>query len=66
MIGPIGGTELFIILGIIVLLFGSTAIPKVAKSIGLAKKEFEKGLNEDEKAKQKKAIEEAKKIKRRQ
>ena len=44
--GPIGGTEILIILGIVVLLFGSTAIPKVAKSIGLAKREFEKGMND--------------------
>lgn len=48
MMGPIGGTELLIILGIVVLLFGSTAIPKIAKSIGQAKREFEKGVNKEE------------------
>ncbi|OVE81568.1 hypothetical protein BVY04_02840 [bacterium M21] len=42
----IGGTELMIVCGVVVLLFGSAAIPKFAKSIGKAKKEFEKGVKE--------------------
>ena len=32
--------------GVIILLFGAGAIPKFAKSIGKAKKEFEKGVKE--------------------
>ncbi len=38
----IGSTELIIIAIIIFILFGATAIPKFAKSLGQAKKEFEK------------------------
>lgn len=40
--------EWIIIAGVAVLLFGSAAIPKFAKSIGQAKKEFEKGVKEGE------------------
>ena len=43
-----GSQEIIIIAVIILILFGSAAIPKFAKSIGLAKKEFEKGLKEAE------------------
>ncbi len=43
--GAIGGTELIIILAIVVLLFGATAIPKIARSFGQAKREFEKGID---------------------
>jgi sec-independent protein translocase protein TatA len=44
----IGTTEILIIGGVVVLLFGATAIPKFAKSIGKAKKEFNKGLKDGE------------------
>jgi len=37
-----GPTELIIILIIVLLLFGSTRLPKLAKSLGEAKREFEK------------------------
>lgn len=43
-----GSQEIIVIAVIILILFGSAAIPKFAKSIGLAKKEFEKGLKEAE------------------
>lgn len=46
MLGALGTTELAIIAGVIVLLFGAGALPKFARSIGQAKKEFEKGVNE--------------------
>ncbi len=42
----LGPTELLIILGIILLLFGATRLPKLAKSLGQASSEFKKGLNE--------------------
>ena len=44
------GWELFIILGIIALLFGGAKLPKLARSLGSAKGEFEKGLREGSKA----------------
>jgi sec-independent protein translocase protein TatA len=42
----IGQTEILIISGVIILLFGATALPKLARSLGKAKKEFQKGLKE--------------------
>ena len=56
----IGGWQILIIIGVVVLLFGANAIPKLARNIGRAKKEFQKGLrdaveeDEDEKPKKKK------------
>lgn len=44
----IGSKELIFIALIVFVLFGAAAIPKFAKSIGLAKKEFEKGLKGEE------------------
>ena len=41
-----GSNEIIVIAIIVLVLFGSAAIPKFAKSLGLAKKEFEKGLKE--------------------
>lgn len=35
---------------VVVLLFGGAAIPKLARNLGSAKNEFEKGLNEGKKA----------------
>lgn len=43
-----GSTELLIILVIVVLVFGASAIPKLAKSVGEARREFDKALTEDE------------------
>ncbi len=40
----IGSTELIVIVAVIVILFGSSAIPKFARSLGQAKSEFEKGF----------------------
>ena len=42
----LGTTETIIIVGIIVLIFGASAIPKLAKSVGRARSEFEKGVKE--------------------
>jgi sec-independent protein translocase protein TatA len=46
--GGIGAPELIIFLLVIVLLFGSTKLPKLAKSLGEAQKEFKKGVAESE------------------
>jgi sec-independent protein translocase protein TatA len=40
------GAELYIVLGIVVLIFGGTQIPKLARSLGQAQKEFKKGIAE--------------------
>jgi sec-independent protein translocase protein TatA len=42
----IGTPEILIILGVIVLIFGSTQLPKLARSVGQAQKEFKEGLKE--------------------
>ena len=42
----IGTTEIVIIAGVILVLFGATAIPKFARSIGKARAELEKGMKE--------------------
>ena len=44
----IGHPEILIIGGIAILLFGASALPKLARSIAKAKKEFRKGLKEGE------------------
>jgi len=45
--GSFGWQELLIILGILVLLFGATRLPKLARSLGSSVRGFKKGLNED-------------------
>ena len=47
----LGTTEIIIIAGIVVVLFGASAIPKIAKSIGQAKHEFNKGIEDGENTK---------------
>jgi sec-independent protein translocase protein TatA len=42
----IGATELIILLVVVLLLFGSARLPKLARSIGEASREFKKGVNE--------------------
>lgn len=44
-----GGSEWIIILLVVLVLFGAAAIPKLAKSLGQARKEFKKGMQEGEK-----------------
>ena len=41
-----GSTEILVVGGVVVLLFGATAIPKFARSLGKAKKEFRDGVAE--------------------
>jgi sec-independent protein translocase protein TatA len=45
-LGEIFGPDLLIVIGLLVLLFGGSQIPKLAKSLGQAKHEFEKGLSD--------------------
>ncbi|MEY2417611.1 MAG: sec-independent protein translocase protein TatA [Actinomycetota bacterium] len=42
----LGPTELIIILIIVMLVFGSSRLPKLARSIGQAQKEFKDGVKE--------------------
>ena len=44
----IGQGEWIIILVVLLLLFGSTQLPKLARSLGSAQKEFRKGMKEGE------------------
>jgi sec-independent protein translocase protein TatA len=44
-----GPTEWLIILAVILLLFGSTRLPKLARSLGEASKEFKKGVEDGSK-----------------
>lgn len=45
-LGEIIGPDLLIILAIVLLLFGSSQLPKLARSLGSASKEFRKGVEE--------------------
>jgi sec-independent protein translocase protein TatA len=38
------GPDLLIVLGVVVLLFGGTQLPKLARSLGTARSEFERGV----------------------
>lgn len=42
----IGVPELLIVLAVVLLLFGSTRLPKLARSLGQASKEFKRGVEE--------------------
>ncbi len=43
-----GGPELLIILAVVLLLFGSTKVPQLARSLGEARREFEHGTAADD------------------
>jgi sec-independent protein translocase protein TatA len=45
----LGTPELLIILLVVLLLFGGAKLPKLARSLGEAKQEFERGTKHDEK-----------------
>ncbi len=51
---PFGTTELLIVLAILLLLFGASKLPKLARSVGESagelKKGMEKGMSDDKKA----------------
>ena len=42
----LGPTELLIVLAIVLLLFGSAKLPKLARSLGQASKEFKQGTDD--------------------
>jgi sec-independent protein translocase protein TatA len=44
--GSLGPTELIILLVIVLLVFGSSRLPKLARSLGQAQKEFKQGISE--------------------
>ena len=47
MLGEILGPDLLVIVVIVVVLFGGSQIPKLARSVGSARREFEAGLRDD-------------------
>jgi sec-independent protein translocase protein TatA len=50
----LGTTELIVILLILVLLFGASKLPKLAKSVGTSARELRKGMNGDDESTTKK------------
>jgi sec-independent protein translocase protein TatA len=44
-VGEILGPDLLIVLAIVLVLFGGSQLPKLARSIGSAKREFENGAH---------------------
>lgn len=42
----LGGPELLIVLVVVLLLFGTSRLPKLARSMGQAQKEFKAGIKE--------------------
>ncbi len=48
LLGFLGSTELIVVLLIVLLLFGGTALPKLARSLGRAQREFRDGVAEGE------------------
>ena len=47
--GPLGTTEIILIVAVLFLLFGASRLPQLAKSIGKSKRAFREGLEEAEK-----------------
>ena len=43
----LGGGELLVVLLIVLLIFGGTKVPQLARSLGQAQREFRKGSNEE-------------------
>ena len=56
----LGTTELLIIGGIVVLMFGAKRIPELAKGLGQGIKSFKKEMNTDEDEEKKKKLDEKK------
>lgn len=47
--GLFDGPEIIVVLVVILVLFGGSQIPKLARNLGQAQKEFKKGLNDGSK-----------------
>jgi sec-independent protein translocase protein TatA len=47
--GPLGTTEIILIVAVLFLLFGASRLPQLAKSIGQSKRAFKEGMEEAEK-----------------
>jgi sec-independent protein translocase protein TatA len=45
---PFGGPEMIVVMVVLLLLFGSTRLPKLARSIGEARKELRDAVAEEE------------------
>lgn len=45
-LGPLGGWELLIILVVVLLIFGSSRLPKIARGIGESAREVRKGFKD--------------------
>ena len=56
-IGPLGTTEMLLIGAVIILLFGASKLPQLAKALGQSKKAFREGLDEGEREARKEAPE---------
>ena len=54
----LGGQELLVIFLIILLLFGANKLPELARSLGQAKREYKRGIEEGEEEEEKKKKEE--------
>jgi TatA/E family protein of Tat protein translocase len=48
LLGTLGLTSLLLILALVVLLFGSTLIPRLFRSLGQIRREFHRGEGDDE------------------
>ena len=48
--GNISPTEILLVAGVIILLFGAKKLPEIARSLGKAKGEFKQGLQEGDAA----------------
>ena len=60
-IGGLSGTELLVVLGVAVLLFGGKKIPEVAKGLGEGIKNFKQAMKDEEQPASKKEEEEVRK-----
>ena len=47
MFGPVGPTELIVILLVVLLLFGSRKLPELARALGSSISQFKRGLADD-------------------
>jgi len=60
-LGGLSGTELLVVLGVAVLLFGGKKIPEVAKGLGEGIKNFKNAMKEEDQPASKKEEEEVRK-----